>query len=45
VFVTHDERMVERCSRVIRLKDGFLDSDTPGAAARRKEESAMSKAA
>jgi putative ABC transport system ATP-binding protein len=31
VFVTHDERMVERCSRVIRLRDGFLDSDSPGA--------------
>ena len=28
VFVTHDERMVERCSRIIRLKDGFVDSDT-----------------
>jgi putative ABC transport system ATP-binding protein len=31
VFVTHDERMVERCSRVIRLKDGNLDKDEPGA--------------
>ncbi len=31
VFVTHDERMVERCSRIIRLKDGLLDRDEPGA--------------
>lgn len=34
VFVTHDERMVERCSRVIRLKDGLLDKDEPGAKAK-----------
>jgi putative ABC transport system ATP-binding protein len=36
VFVTHDERMVERCSRVIRLRDGYLDSDLPGKGARVK---------
>ncbi len=35
VFVTHDERMVERSTRVIRLRDGYLESDTPGAAAGR----------
>jgi putative ABC transport system ATP-binding protein len=34
VFVTHDERMVERCSRVIRLKDGFVDQDVAGAGRR-----------
>jgi putative ABC transport system ATP-binding protein len=34
VFVTHDERMIKRCSRVIRLRDGFLDQDEPGANAR-----------
>ncbi len=28
VFVTHDERMVERCKRIIRLRDGVLESDT-----------------
>jgi putative ABC transport system ATP-binding protein len=33
IFVTHDERMVQRCSRVIRLKDGYLDKDEPGARA------------
>lgn len=33
VFVTHDERMVERCTRVIRLKDGLLDKDEIGAKA------------
>lgn len=30
IFVTHDERMVERCTRVIRLKDGVVDRDEPG---------------
>ncbi len=30
IFVTHDERMVERCSRVIRLRDGVLDRDEKG---------------
>ena len=47
VFVTHDERMVERCTRVIRLRDGYLDRDEPGAAAGRRAEAlkAMAKAA
>ncbi len=47
VFVTHDERMVERCTRVIRLRDGFLDKDEPGAAAksRREEQIQLAKAA
>ncbi len=31
VFVTHDERMIERCTRVVRLRDGLLDRDEPGA--------------
>ena len=30
VFVTHDERMVERCSRIIRLRDGVLEKDEVG---------------
>jgi len=34
VFVTHDERMVQRCTRVIRLRDGYLDRDEPGAVVR-----------
>lgn len=34
VFVTHDERMVERCTRIIRLRDGLVESDLPGAKAR-----------
>jgi putative ABC transport system ATP-binding protein len=37
VFVTHDERMVERCTRVIRLRDGLLDRDEPGAQAHRTQ--------
>jgi putative ABC transport system ATP-binding protein len=45
VFVTHDERMVERCSRIIRLRDGFLDRDEPGGRARRQTvEKAAAKA-
>jgi putative ABC transport system ATP-binding protein len=36
VFVTHDERMVERCTRVVRLRDGLLDRDEPGAMAHRR---------
>ncbi len=35
VFVTHDERMVERCTRIIRLRDGFLEFDQAGAKAAR----------
>ena len=27
VFVTHDERMVKRCKRIVRLRDGILESD------------------
>ena len=34
VFVTHDERMVERCTRIIRLKDGVVERDEAGAKAR-----------
>jgi putative ABC transport system ATP-binding protein len=30
VFVTHDERMVERCSRIIRLRDGVVERDEAG---------------
>lgn len=47
VFVTHDERMTERCTRVIRLKDGFVDKDEAGAAAtiRKEEQLALAKAA
>jgi putative ABC transport system ATP-binding protein len=30
VFVTHDERMIERATRVIRLKDGLVELDEIG---------------
>jgi putative ABC transport system ATP-binding protein len=30
VFVTHDERMIERATRVIRLRDGVVESDESG---------------
>ena len=35
VFVTHDERMVQRCTRIIRLKDGVIEHDQAGAKADR----------
>lgn len=35
VFVTHDERMVERCTRIIRLRDGVIEHDQAGAKAER----------
>ncbi len=35
VFVTHDERMVERCTRIIRLRDGVIERDEAGAKAER----------
>jgi predicted ABC-type transport system involved in lysophospholipase L1 biosynthesis ATPase subunit len=25
--VTHDERVADRCERIIRLSDGFIESD------------------
>ncbi len=35
VFVTHDERMVQRCTRIIRLRDGVIEHDQAGAKADR----------
>ena len=34
VFVTHDERMIERSTRIIRLRDGVVEKDEAGAKAR-----------
>jgi len=34
VFVTHDERMIERCTRIVRLRDGVVECDMAGAKAR-----------
>lgn len=45
VFVTHDERMVERCTRIVRLKDGLIDRDEPGAKASRIMVSGMQPSA
>lgn len=35
VFVTHDDRMIERCTRIIRLRDGHLEADEEGGMAAR----------
>jgi putative ABC transport system ATP-binding protein len=31
VLITHDESLAERCGRIVRLKDGRIDSDNGGA--------------
>jgi putative ABC transport system ATP-binding protein len=43
VFVTHDERMVERCSRIIRLRDGVVEKDEPGGRVRRMAQAPAEK--
>ena len=35
VFVTHDERMVQRCKRIVRIEDGVVAKDFAGGAAMR----------
>ncbi|MFG0250969.1 MAG: ABC transporter ATP-binding protein [Phycisphaeraceae bacterium JB051] len=38
IMVTHDEGIADRCQRVLRLKDGYVDSDEPGGYALRHSE-------
>ncbi len=44
VFVTHDERMVERCTRIIRLRDGVVESDEPGGKVLRRQAAGLALA-
>ena len=44
VFVTHDERMVERCTRIIRLRDGVVESDEPGGKVLRRQAAGLAAA-
>ena len=44
VFVTHDERMVERCTRIIRLRDGVVESDEPGGKLLRRQAAGLAAA-
>jgi len=37
IMVTHDERIAERCQRVVRLRDGLMERDEPGGGGRREE--------
>ena len=39
IMVTHDDRIADRCQRVVRLADGALESDRDGGARRRARES------
>ena len=42
IMVTHDERIADRCERVVRLRDGLIERDEPGGGAgRRKDREAM----
>ena len=41
IMVTHDEGIAERCQRVIRLKDGYVDSDEQGGYAMRHCDTAV----
>jgi putative ABC transport system ATP-binding protein len=34
IMVTHDERIAERCQRVVRLRDGVIESDESGGSGR-----------
>jgi len=34
IMVTHDERIADRCQRVVRLRDGVVERDEPGGAGR-----------
>jgi putative ABC transport system ATP-binding protein len=36
IMVTHDDRIADRCQRVVRLADGVLESDRDGGGRRRK---------
>jgi putative ABC transport system ATP-binding protein len=39
IMVTHDDKIADRCERVVRLADGALESDRDGGARRRARES------
>ena len=42
IMVTHDERIADRCERVVRLRDGLIERDEPGGGAgRRKDRETM----
>jgi ABC-type lipoprotein export system ATPase subunit len=37
-MVTHDDRIADRCQRVVRLKDGELELDRDGGGRKRRTE-------
>jgi putative ABC transport system ATP-binding protein len=40
IMVTHDERIADRCQRVVRLRDGLIERDEPGGGAGRRRDPA-----
>jgi putative ABC transport system ATP-binding protein len=43
IMVTHDDRIADRCERVVRLKDGLVEVDRPGGGAGRRTKAARSE--
>jgi len=42
IMVTHDDRIAERCERVVRLRDGLIETDRAGGGKNAKAATAMS---
>jgi ABC-type lipoprotein export system ATPase subunit len=41
-MVTHDDRIAERCERVVRLRDGLIETDRAGGGKNAKAAAALS---
>ena len=44
IMVTHDDRIADRCERVVRLADGLLESDRDGGGRARRRDAALAAA-
>lgn len=45
IMVTHDDRIANRCERIVRLSDGLVETDRAGGGVNRKQSSGASSAA